>query len=77
MAVRGRRGLWRWVVAVWLALMAAAGGLTLWWQDTAEPQRYGWEESGPTPSRPEQWESACPSATPDENGRVLCFNRIR
>ncbi|MFI8187419.1 hypothetical protein ACIF8T_01170 [Streptomyces sp. NPDC085946] len=57
--------------------MAVAGGLTLWWQDPAEPQRYGWEKSHPTPSLPAGWESACAGATPDEKGQVLCFVRIR
>ncbi|MDL5206052.1 hypothetical protein [Streptomyces sp. ALI-76-A] len=77
MAVTGRRGAWRWAVAVWLVLVAVAGGLTLWWQDSAEPQRHGWEESAPTPSLPEGWQSACAAATPDENGEVLCFFRTR
>lgn len=73
----GRRRLWRWAVVAWLILVAAAGGLTLWWQDSVGPQRYGREQTGPTPSLPEGWESACAGATPDEKGRVLCFVRTR
>lgn len=75
--VTGRRRLWRWAVAIWLILVTAAGGMTLWWRDSAEPQPYGREEPGPTPSLPEGWESACAAATPDENGRTLCFIRTR
>lgn len=63
----GRRRLWRWAVAVWLVAMAVAGGLTLWWQDSAEPQRYGWEDSAPTPSLGEQGWTACADAPPDED----------
>lgn len=73
----GRRRLWRWAVVVWVVLVAVAGGLTLWLQDSAEPRRYRWEEAGPTPSLPEGWQSACAGATPDENGSVLCFVRSR
>ncbi|MER7498416.1 hypothetical protein ABT033_38240 [Streptomyces pharetrae] len=72
-----RRRSWRWAVAVWLILVAVAGGLTLRWQDSVEPQRYGWEETAPTPPLPEGWESVCAGATPDENGRALCFVRTR
>lgn len=75
--VTGRHTLWQWAVALWLALMTVAGGLTLWWQDSVEPQRYGWEESRPTPSLPKTWESACAGATPNEDGHVLCFSRTR
>ncbi|WP_344600062.1 hypothetical protein [Streptomyces glaucus] len=64
-------------MAAWLVLVAAAGGLTLWWQDSAEPQRYSWERTVPTPSLPQGWESACAGATPNENDRVLCFVRTR
>ncbi len=64
-------------MAVWLVLVATAGGLTLWWQDPPEQQRHGGQESGPTPPLPEGWESACADATPDEKGRVLCFVRTR
>ncbi|GHA71861.1 hypothetical protein GCM10010372_83480 [Streptomyces tauricus] len=77
MAVTGRRRAWRWAVAVWLVLVATAGGLTLGWQDAPEPQQQGRQESGPTPSLPEGWQSACADATPDENGRRLCFIRTR
>lgn len=76
----GRRGLWRWVVAVWVIVVAVAGGATLWLQNSAEPPGpYGWEEAGPTPSLPEGWESACPRPTPDEDGayQSLCLIRTR
>lgn len=73
----GRRRWWQWAVAAWLILVAAAGGLTLWWQDPADPQRYSWQETSPTPSLPSGWESMCAGATPDEEGRVLCFVRTR
>jgi hypothetical protein len=75
--VTGRRRLWQWAVTAWLILVAAAGGLTLWWQDPSDPQRYRWEETGPTPPLPQGWESACAGATPDERGRALCFARTR
>ncbi|WP_413755120.1 hypothetical protein [Streptomyces sp. MMBL 11-3] len=64
-------------MAVWLVLVAAAGGLALWWQDPVQPQRRGGQESGPTPPLPEGWRSACAHATPDENGQALCFIRTR
>ncbi|WP_244181873.1 hypothetical protein [Streptomyces curacoi] len=73
----GRRRLWRWVLAVWVILVAVAGGLTLWLQDSTKPRRYGWQEASPTPSLPEGWESACANATPDENGQAVCFFRSR
>ncbi|MGV9557438.1 hypothetical protein [Streptomyces sp. NPDC003522] len=77
MAVTDGRRLWRWVVAVWLVLVAVAGGLTLWWQDPEEAQRPAWEKSGPTPSLPEGWETACAHVTPDEDGGVACFIKTR
>ncbi|MFE3853356.1 hypothetical protein ACFXPN_19750 [Streptomyces griseorubiginosus] len=65
-----RRGVWRWALVVWAALVVVAGGLTFWLQDSAEPQGpYGWERASPTPS-------ACADATPDDEGRTLCFVRI-
>lgn len=77
--MRARRRLWRWVVAVWVILVAVAGGLTLWLQDSAEPRRYGWEETRPTPSLSASvsWQTLCPSATPAEDGSVLCWVRNR
>lgn len=74
----GRRRLWRWVVGAWVIVVAVAGGATLWLEDAAEPPGpYRWEEASPTPSLPQGWESACAGATPDEDGRALCFVRTR
>ncbi|MEU1021599.1 hypothetical protein ABZ366_05725 [Streptomyces sp. NPDC005904] len=73
----GHHTLWRWAVALWLVIVAVAGGLTLWWDESTEPRRYGWEEPGPTPSLPQEWQSPCAGATPDESGRAACFNRTR
>ncbi|MER5939116.1 hypothetical protein ABT121_17535 [Streptomyces sp. NPDC001928] len=74
----GRRRLWQWVVVVWVILVAVAGGVTWWLEDSSEPPGpYRWENADPTPSLPEGWESACASATPDEDGRALCFVRTR
>ncbi|MFS8202588.1 hypothetical protein ACLVWQ_28350 [Streptomyces sp. CWNU-52B] len=64
-------------MAVWLVLVAAADGLTLWWQNPEQPQRHGGQEPRPTPALPEGWQLACAHATPDENGRALCFIRTR
>ncbi|MFF7274052.1 hypothetical protein [Streptomyces griseorubiginosus] len=62
---------------VWAALVVVAGGLTLWLQDSAEPEGpSGRERARQTPSLPEGWESACADATPDDEGRTLCFVRI-
>ncbi|MER7488682.1 hypothetical protein ABTY20_22815 [Streptomyces sp. NPDC126497] len=72
-----RRRWWRWAVVAWLILGTAAGGLTLWLQDSTEPRRYGWEEAGPTPSPPRGRESACAGTTPDQDGGTLCFVRSR
>lgn len=63
----GRRRSWRWVVAVWAAVVVVGGGLTLWLQDSAES--YGGEETSRTPSLPEGWETLCPSPTVDSDGR--------
>ena len=74
----GRRRLWRWVLLVWAAVVVVGGGLTLWLQDSAEPPGpYGRQEASPSPSLPEGWETACSHATPDEEGRTLCFIRTR
>ncbi|GLP72134.1 hypothetical protein RKD27_003271 [Streptomyces sp. SAI-126] len=65
---------WRWALLVWAVLVVVAGGLTLWLQDSAEPQGpLGRQGASPTPSLPKGWESACAGATPDEEGRVLCI----
>ncbi|MFI8072562.1 hypothetical protein ACIF85_27785 [Streptomyces sp. NPDC086033] len=74
----GRRRLWRRILLVWAALVVAAGGLTLWLQDSDEPSGpYVWERASPTPSLPEGWETACSRSTPDAQGRTLCFFRTR
>ncbi|GHG96771.1 hypothetical protein [Streptomyces lanatus] len=66
----GRRRLWLWAVAVWVMLVAVAGGATLWLRDSAEPPGpYRWEYASPRPSLPEP---VCTDATPDENGRGAC-----
>ncbi|WP_256979640.1 hypothetical protein [Streptomyces sp. NRRL B-24085] len=70
----GRRRPWLWAVAVWAALVAVAGGLTLWLQDSAEPPGpYGREESSPTPELPEGWESMCPSPSPSPSTVACAF----
>ncbi|WP_256123043.1 hypothetical protein [Streptomyces sp. LUP47B] len=74
----GRRRLWRRILLVWAVLVVAAGGLTLWLQDSDEPSGpYVWERASPTPSLPEGWETACSRSTPDAQGRTLCFFRTR
>ncbi len=75
--VTARRRLLRWAVAVWLVLIALAGGLTLWLQDSTEPQRYGWEDSAPTPSLGEQGRTECADVAPDEDGQAHCLSRGR
>ncbi|MET7693346.1 hypothetical protein ABZT06_36200 [Streptomyces sp. NPDC005483] len=70
MEVSGRRRVWVWAVAVWAALVVVAGGLTLWLQDSAEPQGpYSWEESSPSSGLPEGWETMCPTPSADSRGR--------
>ncbi|MFI6012021.1 hypothetical protein ACIBAG_24930 [Streptomyces sp. NPDC051243] len=76
MELTGRHRLWRWVVAAWVIVVAAAGGATLWLQDAAEPPGpYRWEEASPTPSLPQEVGSACPSPSAYEGGvtRVFCL----
>jgi hypothetical protein len=76
--VSGRRRLWRRVLLVWAVLVVAAGGLTLWLQDSDEPSGpYVWERATATPSLPEGWRTACARSSPDEKGRTLCFVRTR
>lgn len=66
-----RRRLWRWVVAVWLVLVAVAGGVTLWLRDaSAPPGPYRWENAT-SPALP-------PECTPPAPGEdALCFVRSR
>jgi hypothetical protein len=63
-----RRKVWRRVGIVWALAVVVAGGLTLWMQDSTEPQGpYVWEQTKPdeTPDLP-------PCPTPEEGGAVLC-----
>ncbi|MFK4098582.1 hypothetical protein ACI2L1_00560 [Streptomyces sp. NPDC019531] len=65
----GRRRLLRWALLVWAALVVVAGGLRLWLQDSAQPSGpYGWEESSPSPTLPEERRTMCPSPTTDPDG---------
>lgn len=73
MAVRGGRTVWRWAVVVWLVVIAVAGGLTWRWQGSTEPQRYGWEDSAPTPSVGEQGRKECADDMPGEDGQADCL----
>lgn len=60
--------MWRLVVIVWVLVVAVAGGLTLWMQDSTEPRGpYVWEETNPDepPDLP-------PCPTPEEAGAVAC-----
>ncbi|MEV5435402.1 hypothetical protein AB0K80_05125 [Streptomyces sp. NPDC052682] len=78
-----RRRVWRWAVGVWAALVVVAGGLTLWLQDEAEPQRLRWElvepdarpgpEDGlPEPMRYGDYATLCPGdGTPGDRGVVV------
>ncbi|MEU7662623.1 hypothetical protein [Streptomyces lincolnensis] len=71
-----RRRLWRWVVVVWVVLVAVAGGVTLWLDGSVEPPGpYRWEEAHPSePRLPDGWETLCPSLMPEENadGSGIC-----
>ncbi|MEU2913272.1 hypothetical protein ACWCQ0_12640 [Streptomyces massasporeus] len=47
-----RRTVWRLVVVVWALIVAVAGGLTLWMQDSTEPRGpYVWERTDPGDAR--------------------------
>ncbi|WLW52283.1 hypothetical protein [Streptomyces sp. YU58] len=61
----GRRRLWRRIVVAWVVLVAVAGGVTLWLQDSVEPPGpYRWEEARPSePSLPTGRDTPCPSPT--------------
>ncbi|WP_330307231.1 MULTISPECIES: hypothetical protein [unclassified Streptomyces] len=78
-AAGGRRRLWRWVLAVWMVTVVVGGGLTLWLQDAAEPERPGgWEKNQESPApllRLDDLPSSCPSIKKGEDG--LCFIRHR
>ncbi|WP_343243977.1 hypothetical protein [Streptomyces sp. SID13726] len=69
----GRRRVWLWAAAVWVALVAVAGGLTLWLQDSSEPPGPAlWQRSGPQPTLPEGWATACPGPSLDpDTTRVI------
>ncbi|WP_037846555.1 hypothetical protein [Streptomyces sp. NRRL S-474] len=63
-----RRRVWRWAVIVWALVVVVAGGLTLWVQDSMEPQGpYVGEQTKPdeTPDLP-------PCPTPEEGLDVAC-----
>ncbi|MCT9144093.1 hypothetical protein [Streptomyces violarus] len=63
-----RHRVWRWAVIVWVLAVAVGGGLTLWVQDSTEPQGpYVRQQTKPgaTPDVP-----PCPA--PDEGGAALC-----
>ncbi|WP_406197374.1 MULTISPECIES: hypothetical protein [unclassified Streptomyces] len=67
-------------MAAWVVLVAVAGGLTLWLQDSAEPPGpYGREEAGPTPTLPEGRETPCPTPEPYQGGWIqhLCVFTTR
>ncbi|MFB7928532.1 hypothetical protein ACFC4C_05430 [Streptomyces sp. NPDC056039] len=68
MTGEGRRGVWRWAVIVWALAVVVGGGLTVWMQDSTEPQGpYVWEETNPDepPSLP-------PCPTPEGVADVAC-----
>ncbi|KOV97984.1 hypothetical protein ADK65_23970 [Streptomyces sp. NRRL B-1140] len=63
-----RRRVWRGLVIGWALLVAVAGCLTLWMQDSAEPRGpYVWQEADPgeAPDLP-----PCPQT--GEGERVAC-----
>lgn len=63
-----RRRVWRRVVIAWALAVAVAGGLTLWMQDSTQPQGpYVWEQTKPdeTPDLP-------PCPTTEEGVVTLC-----
>jgi hypothetical protein len=72
MAGEGRRRIWRWAVAVWAVMVAVAGRLTLWPQDSAQPRGpYSWDSTA-NPSLPEGWQTLRPSPTAGEaDGSVV------
>ncbi|CAL9556619.1 hypothetical protein [Streptomyces sp. enrichment culture] len=60
--------LWRRIVLCWVVLVAVAGGLTLWLQDSVQPPpQTRWEESR-TPA-PLPTDLSCP---PSEADYVVC-----
>ena len=77
-----RRRVWRRMLLAWALVVVLGGGLTLLLRDAAESaSQVGPEESSPSPSLPEGWESLCPQATAAADGDggsdVLCFIRTR
>ncbi|MFB6844485.1 hypothetical protein ACFCXS_06400 [Streptomyces sp. NPDC056373] len=63
-----RRRMWRRVMVGWALLVAVAGGLTLWMQDSPEPRGpYVWQRTDPDepPDLP-------PCPTTGEGGTVSC-----
>jgi hypothetical protein len=68
MAGERRRRVWRRVVIAWALVVAVAGGLTLWMQDSTQPRGpYVWEQTNPeeTPDLP-------PCPTSEDGGDVAC-----
>ncbi|MFI6489973.1 hypothetical protein [Streptomyces sp. NPDC050564] len=70
-----RRRVWRWAAAVWTVAVVVGGGLTLWLQDSAEPQGPRvWEQNKdhrkvPAPLlRYDDLPSSCPRVEDGEDG---------
>jgi hypothetical protein len=66
------------VLAVWTVTVVVGGGLTLWLQDSTEPERPGgWEKNQESPAPLLRYDlpSSCPSIKKGEAG--LCFIRHR
>ncbi|MFE9026909.1 hypothetical protein ACFYOA_11685 [Streptomyces iakyrus] len=63
-----RRTVWRGMVIGWALVVAVAGGLTLWMQDSAEPAGpYVWEQTGPDDPL-----DLPPCPTPEDAGTAAC-----
>lgn len=73
-----RPRLWRWVVIVWVVVVAVGGGLTWLLQNSAGSSGpYGREGARPTPSLPEGWQEQCGLDTSGPTEPALCFIRTR
>ncbi|MEV6023538.1 hypothetical protein [Streptomyces sp. NPDC052036] len=72
----GGRGVWRWVIAVWAALVLVGGALTLWVQDENEPDPPVRWERAPTPLlSADMHGTACPTqGAVEEPVIVVCLN---
>ncbi|MDO0911860.1 hypothetical protein QQM39_13695 [Streptomyces sp. DT2A-34] len=74
-----RRRVWRWVVGVWMALVAVGGGLTLFIQDSVEARApYVGEGRSPMPTSTADG-GDCPRPTPEPGGTVAyaCVFKVR